>query len=70
MIGTAADYRQPHKAIDRVRRESKRDDKHRDGQRLYDNDPSQPVGAIQDERLRLTPQGGTHRDDSITSYGA
>ncbi|MFC4149545.1 RNA polymerase sigma factor [Micromonospora mangrovi] len=41
------------KAIDRVRRESKRDDKQREAQLLYDEDPGEPVGAIDDERLRL-----------------
>jgi RNA polymerase sigma-70 factor, ECF subfamily len=41
-----------HKAIDRIRRESKRDDKHKEAQMLSD-DPSGPLGAIEDERLRL-----------------
>src|SRR5207342_2239056 len=41
------------KAIDRIRRENKRDDKHEQAQMLYSNDPPQPVGAIDDERLRL-----------------
>jgi RNA polymerase sigma-70 factor (ECF subfamily) len=41
------------KAIDRIRRESKRDEKQREAQLLYDDDPSRPVGAIDDERLRL-----------------
>jgi RNA polymerase sigma-70 factor, ECF subfamily len=41
------------KAIDRIRREGKRDDKHKEAQMLYDDDPPQPVGAIDDERLRL-----------------
>jgi RNA polymerase sigma-70 factor (ECF subfamily) len=40
-------------AIDRIRRESKRDDKQREAQLLYDDDPSEPLGAIEDERLRL-----------------
>jgi RNA polymerase sigma-70 factor (ECF subfamily) len=42
------------KAIDRIRRETKRDDKHRQAQLLYD-DPPEPErqGAIGDERLRL-----------------
>ncbi|WP_432926364.1 RNA polymerase sigma factor [Microbispora sp. CA-135349] len=39
-------------AIDRIRRESKRDDKHRKAQMVYD-DPPEPVGAIDDDRLRL-----------------
>ncbi|NEE00758.1 RNA polymerase sigma factor [Phytoactinopolyspora halotolerans] len=43
------------KAIDRIRRESKRDDKHKEAQMLYDNPavPSVPLGAIDDDRLRL-----------------
>jgi RNA polymerase sigma-70 factor (ECF subfamily) len=41
-----------HKAIDRIRRENKRDDKQKEAQLLYDG-PPEPVGAIDDERLRL-----------------
>jgi RNA polymerase sigma-70 factor, ECF subfamily len=41
------------KAIDRIRRESKRDDKQEEARLLYDDDPPEPVGAIDDERLRL-----------------
>jgi RNA polymerase sigma-70 factor (ECF subfamily) len=41
------------KAIDRIRREAKRDDKHQEAGMLYDDDPPEPVGAIEDERLRL-----------------
>jgi RNA polymerase sigma-70 factor (ECF subfamily) len=41
------------KAIDRIRREHKRDDKHREARLLSDDDPPEPVGAIDDERLRL-----------------
>ena len=41
------------KAIDRIRRESKRDDKQREARMLYDDDQPEPVGAIDDERLRL-----------------
>ena len=44
------------KAIDRIRRENKRDDKQREAQMLYDDEPPEPlgtVGAINDERLRL-----------------
>ncbi|HEX6577353.1 MAG TPA: DUF6596 domain-containing protein [Jiangellaceae bacterium] len=41
-----------HKAIDRIRRENKRDDKQKEAQMLYDGTP-EPVGAIDDERLRL-----------------
>ncbi|MGN6753087.1 MAG: RNA polymerase sigma factor [Intrasporangium sp.] len=40
------------KAIDRVRRENKRDDKQRQAQMTYDV-PPEPLGAIDDERLRL-----------------
>jgi RNA polymerase sigma-70 factor (ECF subfamily) len=40
-------------AIDRLRRESKRQDRHREAQLLYDDDPPGPPGAIGDERLRL-----------------
>lgn len=41
-----------HKAIDRIRRENKRGDKHREAQMLNDG-AAEPVGAIDDERLRL-----------------
>ena len=41
------------KAIDRIRRENKRDDKQREAQMVYDDDPPHPLGAIDDERLRL-----------------
>lgn len=41
------------KAIDRIRRESKRDDKHKEAEMVYDGHPSLPVGAIDDDRLRL-----------------
>lgn len=40
------------KAIDRIRRESRRDDKHREALLVYDTDP-EPLGAIDDDRLRL-----------------
>jgi RNA polymerase sigma-70 factor, ECF subfamily len=40
------------KAIDRIRRENKRDDKPKAARLLYD-DPPEPPGAIDDERLRL-----------------
>lgn len=40
------------RAIDRIRRENKRGDKHREAQLLYD-DPPEPLGPIDDERLRL-----------------
>jgi RNA polymerase sigma-70 factor (ECF subfamily) len=41
------------KAIDRIRRENKRDDKQKEAQMLYDDDPPDPAGPIDDERLRL-----------------
>jgi len=41
------------KAIDRIRRENKRDDKHREAELMRDDDPPEPLGAIDDERLRL-----------------
>jgi RNA polymerase sigma-70 factor, ECF subfamily len=41
------------KAIDRIRRENKRDGKHKEAQLLYDDAPPEPPGAIDDERLRL-----------------
>ncbi|GAA2059207.1 sigma factor-like helix-turn-helix DNA-binding protein [Catenulispora yoronensis] len=44
-----------HKAVDRLRREGKRDDKHREAQMWLDDTagPPEPVGAVEDERLRL-----------------
>ena len=41
------------KAIDRIRRESKRGDKQKEAQLLYDDDPPAPLDAIDDDRLRL-----------------
>jgi len=41
------------KAIDRIRRESKRDDKQKAAQLLDEGDPPGPPDAIDDERLRL-----------------
>jgi RNA polymerase sigma-70 factor (ECF subfamily) len=41
------------KAIDRIRRENKRDDKQQEARLLYDDHPPAPVDAIDDERLRL-----------------
>jgi RNA polymerase sigma-70 factor (ECF subfamily) len=41
------------KAIDRIRRETKLNDKHKEAQLLYDDDPPEPLGAIDDQRLRL-----------------
>ncbi|MFE3442814.1 RNA polymerase sigma factor [Nocardia sp. NPDC059180] len=41
------------KAIDRIRRENKRGGKHEEALLLSDDDPPEPLGAIDDERLRL-----------------
>ena len=41
------------KAIDRIRRESKRDNKQQEARMLYDDNSPEPLGAIDDERLRL-----------------
>ena len=41
-----------HKAIDRLRRENRRDDKQQEAQMVYD-DPPEHLGAVEDERLRL-----------------
>ncbi|HSY84691.1 MAG TPA: DUF6596 domain-containing protein [Gemmatimonadaceae bacterium] len=41
------------KAIDRIRRENKRDGKEKDAQMLYGDDPPELRGDIDDERLRL-----------------
>ena len=41
------------KAIDRLRRESHRDDKHRAAQMLSDDTPHNPTGVVEDDRLRL-----------------
>jgi RNA polymerase sigma-70 factor (ECF subfamily) len=41
------------KAIDRLRREHKRDDKHKEAQMVFDDAPPEPLGAIDDDRLRL-----------------
>ena len=41
------------KAIDRLRRESHRDDKHQAAQMLSDDTPHDPTGPVEDDRLRL-----------------
>ncbi len=41
------------RAIDRLRRESRREDKQKEAQMLYDDTPAEPLGAIDDDRLRL-----------------
>jgi RNA polymerase sigma-70 factor, ECF subfamily len=42
-----------NKALDRIRRERKRDDKQREARMLYDDNPPNPTGVIDDDRLRL-----------------
>ena len=41
------------KAIDRLRRERRRDDKYREAQMLHAGTPPEPLGVIDDDRLRL-----------------
>ncbi|MEG3635834.1 RNA polymerase sigma factor [Micromonospora palythoicola] len=41
------------KAIDRLRRESQRDVKHRAARIVHDDTPAEPTGPIEDDRLRL-----------------
>ena len=41
------------KAIDRLRRESRRNDKHQAAQMLSDDTPPEPTGPVEDDRLRL-----------------
>ncbi len=41
------------KAIDRLRRMSRRDEKYREAWLMLDDDPPEPSGAIDDDRLRL-----------------
>ena len=41
------------RAVDRLRRESRRDDKQKEARMLYDDTPPEPLGAIDDDRLRL-----------------
>ncbi|MFI1993407.1 RNA polymerase sigma factor [Actinoplanes sp. NPDC020271] len=41
------------KAIDRLRREKRRDELEQEASMGYDHEPPEPVGAIDDERLRL-----------------
>ncbi|QIG41261.1 RNA polymerase sigma factor [Microbacterium sp. 4R-513] len=41
------------KAIDRLRREARRDELHREALMLADDSPGQDVGAVDDDRLRL-----------------
>uniref|UniRef100_UPI002811E6E1 sigma factor n=1 Tax=Microbacterium sp. TaxID=51671 RepID=UPI002811E6E1 len=41
------------KAIDRLRREARRDDKQQEAYMLQDDSPAEAVGAVDDDRLRL-----------------
>jgi RNA polymerase sigma-70 factor (ECF subfamily) len=41
------------KAIDRIRREKVRNDKQREAQMSFEDDPPAPLGTIEDDRLRL-----------------
>jgi RNA polymerase sigma-70 factor, ECF subfamily len=41
------------RAIDRIRREKVRDDKQREAQMSFEDDPAVPLGTIEDDRLRL-----------------
>jgi RNA polymerase sigma-70 factor (ECF subfamily) len=41
------------KAVDRIRRESKRNDKQKEARMLEDDEPPESLGAIEDDRLRL-----------------
>ncbi|GLY34219.1 RNA polymerase subunit sigma-24 [Amycolatopsis sp. NBRC 101858] len=41
------------KAIDRIRRENKRDDKQQEARLAHDDSPPEPLGAVEDDRLRL-----------------
>lgn len=42
-----------NKALDRLRRESRRDDKYRAAAMIRDDTPPEPTGAVEDDRLRL-----------------
>lgn len=42
-----------HRAIDRIRRESRRDAKHQAALMTYDDTPHEPTGPVEDDRLRL-----------------
>lgn len=42
-----------NKAIDRIRREGKRDAKHQEALMIADDTPHQPTGPVEDDRLRL-----------------
>ncbi|MCA0156593.1 sigma-70 family RNA polymerase sigma factor [Tsukamurella sp. M9C] len=42
-----------NRAIDRIRRESRRDAKHRAAEMIHDDSDPEPTGAVEDDRLRL-----------------
>ena len=42
-----------NKALDRIRRENRRQDKYAEALMLTDDDPAEPTGPVQDDRLRL-----------------
>lgn len=42
-----------NRAIDRIRREKRRDDKHRAAEMIHDDSAPEPTGAVDDDRLRL-----------------
>ena len=42
-----------NRAIDRIRREPRRDDKHRQAEMMSDPEPHEPTGPVEDDRLRL-----------------
>src|SRR5947209_2589738 len=42
-----------NRAIDRIRRENQRDAKHQAALMSYDDTPHEPVGLVEDDRLRL-----------------
>ena len=42
-----------HKALDRLRREKRRQDKYAEATMLTDDDPPEPTGPVEDDRLRL-----------------
>ncbi|WP_336669934.1 RNA polymerase sigma factor [Tsukamurella sp. USMM236] len=42
-----------NRAIDRIRRESRRDAKHRAAEMIHDDSDPEPTGAVDDDRLRL-----------------
>ena len=41
------------RAIDRIRRESTRADRYREAMLVFDDEPAEPVGVVDDDRLRL-----------------